>query len=202
MRTALLTLLTFTLLASMSRSQTPNEQLLVVLANQSRAEHNLPPLTWDPALARAAHAHLAVMARQSGQVEHQYPGEPDLVARAAQAGVHFSSIAENVAGSAPTAAVIHELWMNSPHHRDNILASGLTTIGIAVAATPSGLYAVEDFARGASSTAGNAESRSSNSSSTTASSPTHPISTGRMPSPTAYPEPHPQSPPASALPTS
>jgi Cysteine-rich secretory protein family len=149
--------LLFTLLTPLAHAQTPNEQLLLVLANQSRAEHNLPPLTWDPALARAAHAHVAVMARQGGPAEHQYPGEPDLVTRAAQAGAHFSSIAENVAGSVPTAAAIHEAWMNSPYHRDNILAPQLTVVGIAVAATPTGLYAVEDFGRIANPTSGSAE---------------------------------------------
>ena len=149
--------LTLTLLTPLARAQTPNEQLLLVLANQSRAEHNLPPLTWDPALARAAHAHVAIMARQGGPSEHQYPGEPDLVARASQAGAHFSAIAENVAGSAPTAAITHQLWMNSPHHRDNILSPQVNTVGIAVAATPTGLYAVEDFGHNTDPTTGSAE---------------------------------------------
>ncbi len=157
MQTALLTLLTFTLLTPPAHAQTPNEQLLLVLANQSRAEHNLPPLTWDPALARAAHAHLAVMARHGGPAEHQYPGEPDLATRSSQAGAHFSSIAENVAGSTPSAAATHQAWMNSPSHRANLLAAQLTTVGIAVAATPTGLYAVEDFGRIANPTAGSAE---------------------------------------------
>ena len=150
-------LLTFALLSLPARAQTPNEQLLLVLANQSRAEHNLPPLTWDPALARAAHAHLVVMARQGGPAEHQYPGEPDLLTRASQANAHFSSIAENVAGSGQSAAAIHQAWMNSPPHRANILAAQLTTVGIAVAATPTGLYAVEDFGRITNSTAASAE---------------------------------------------
>jgi hypothetical protein len=150
-------LLSLTLLTAAAYCQTPNEQLLLVLANQSRAEHHLPPLTWDPALAKAAHAHLTVMVRHEGQVEHQYSGEPDLVARASQAGAHFSSIAENVAGSSPSADAIHEAWMNSPHHRDNILAPALTTVGIAVAPTPNGLYAVEDFARVSNANAASAE---------------------------------------------
>ena len=150
-------LLALTLLTPPAHAQTPNEQLLLVLANQSRAEHNLPPLTWDPALARAAYAHLVFMARQGGPAEHQYPGEPDLVTRADHAGAHFSSIAENVAGSSPSAAATHQAWMNSPPHRANLLSPQLTTVGIAVAATPTGLYAVEDFARVANPTAGSAE---------------------------------------------
>ncbi len=150
-------LLAFTLLTPAAHAQTPNEQLLLVLANQSRAEHNLPPLTWDPALARAAHVHLAFMIRQGGPSEHQYPGEPDLLARGSQAGAHFSSIAENVAGSYPNVEAIHEGWMNSPGHRANLLAAQLTTVGIAVAATRTGLYAVEDFGRPSSSTTSSAE---------------------------------------------
>jgi uncharacterized protein YkwD len=150
-------LLAFTLLTPAAHAQTPNEQLLFVLANQSRAEHNLPPLTWDPALARAAHVHLVFMTRQGGPAEHLYPGEPDLLTRGSQAGAHFSSIAENVAGSHPSAISIHEAWMNSPGHRANLLAAQLTTVGIAVAATPTGLYAVEDFCRPSSSTTSSAE---------------------------------------------
>jgi Cysteine-rich secretory protein family len=156
-RTLPLALLFALLLTAPAHAQTPNEQLLLVLANQSRAEHNLPPLTWDPALARAAHAHLLVMARQGGPAEHQYPGEPDLLTRSSQAGAHFSSIAENVAGSGQSAAAIHQAWMNSPPHRANLLAPQLTAVGIAVAATPTGLYAVEDFGRTANSTASSAE---------------------------------------------
>ena len=76
--------------------QQPAEQQVMDLANADRAQQGLPPLKWDPALAQAAAQHAQLMAQQP-QLSHQYPGEPDLEARAGAAGAHFRAIAENVA---------------------------------------------------------------------------------------------------------
>src|SRR5271156_6189257 len=73
----------------------PAEQTLLQLANQARVQHNLPPLHWDASLAQAAHAHLRWVVRNPGELLHQYPGEPDLVTRGANAGARFSTISEN-----------------------------------------------------------------------------------------------------------
>src|ERR1035437_5221230 len=58
---------------------------IVQLANQARAQAGAGPLKWDPALALAARQHCLRMAAD-GSISHQYPGEPDASARAAQAG--------------------------------------------------------------------------------------------------------------------
>jgi hypothetical protein len=132
----------------MAFSQSPDEKALLDAANQSRAENHLPPLTWDPALAKAARQHLVIALQHPGPLEHQYPGEPDLAARGGQAGAHFSTISENLAGDAQSAAQIHQSWMNSQHHRDNLLDPKLTSVGIAVVQAPNGtLSAVQDFGR-------------------------------------------------------
>ena len=144
MRAALLTL-SLTLLAPLARPQSPTEQALVDLANKTRAEHNLHPLAWDPALAKAAQVHLAVVLKHPGIPEHEYPGEPDLVARATTAGAHFSTVAENIAGNAQDANQIHATWMSTPTHRANLLDPRLTVVGIAVTGVPGALYAVQDF---------------------------------------------------------
>ncbi len=124
------------------------EQALLDSANHDRAARGLPPLKWDPALARAAHQHALQMA-QHISLSHQFPGEPDLPARAAAAGSRFSSIAENVA-EGPTAANIHAQWMKSAPHRANLLDTDLDSVGIAVAARNGQLFAVEDFSRAVS----------------------------------------------------
>jgi hypothetical protein len=147
LRAALPILLILALLAPIAHSQTPPEQTLLDLTNQSRAEHHLPPLAWDPVLARAALLHAQRVAIESGSVEHQYPSEPDLLTRAVQAGSHFSTVSENVAGRATTPADIFHAWMNSPTHRANILDPHLNVAGIAVVQNHGLLYAVEDFAR-------------------------------------------------------
>jgi uncharacterized protein YkwD len=121
------------------------EQYLLSAANQERAAAGLKPLHRDPLLARAAAQHARQMAAHAG-ISHQFPGEAELTARAAANGVHFSVASENV-GEAPSVIKMHVLWMNSEHHRDNLLDPAVDAMGISVIARGRELYAVEDFAR-------------------------------------------------------
>lgn len=118
---------------------------LLQLANQSRAQAGAGPLKWDPALALAASQHCLRMAADNS-ISHQYVGEPDVSARAAEAGAHFSLIEENVA-VAPTPFEIHDAWMHSPGHRSNLLNPKVDHVGVAVVAGRNGLYAVADYER-------------------------------------------------------
>jgi hypothetical protein len=137
--------------------QTAAEQLLA-MANQARAENGAGRLAWDPALAAAALYHCRRMVAE-GPIAHRYGGEPDLAARAEQAGAHFSLIEENVAVG-PTAAMIHEEWMNSPGHRTNLLSPEVDRVGLAVVASRGVLYAVADYERAVESlSASQVESR-------------------------------------------
>ncbi len=124
------------------------EQLLS-LTNQDRAADGLGPLKWDAALAGAARAHAELMVEHA-TLEHQFPGEPDVPARAGQAGAHFRSIAENIA-LGPNATDIERQWMRSVQHRTNILDPQMNSIGIALLRSRGELYAVEDFAAGVDS---------------------------------------------------
>jgi uncharacterized protein YkwD len=123
------------------------EQTLLQLANQARSQHSLPPLHWDAALAQAAHAHLRWVVRNPGELLHQYPGEPDLVTRGANAGARFSTISENIAGHGDTPASLQQIWMTTPTHRANLLDPNLNAVGIAVIEDQGLLFAVEDFGR-------------------------------------------------------
>ena len=114
------------------------------LTNADRQQQGLPPLQWNRALAAAATAHAERMAHE-GQLSHQYPGEPPLMQRAAQAGAHFQAIAENVA-MAPNASAVENAWMHSTPHRTNILDPKMNAIGVGVVDRAGYLYAVEDFA--------------------------------------------------------
>ena len=144
-------LLALLLVAFSLNAQTPStsaEQTLFQLTNRARAAHNLPPLHWDNALAAAAKTHVQRVRNEPGELLHQYSDEPDLTTRGAQAGAHFTTIAENV-GRGTDIPLIHQTWMNSPGHRANILDPNLNTIGIAVT-QDHGLYsAVQDFSRSA-----------------------------------------------------
>lgn len=121
------------------------EQYLMSAANQERSARGLSQLHRDPQLARAAAGHARIMASYQS-ISHQFPGEPELTDRGASAGVPFSVIAENVA-EAPSVLQIHDMWMHSEHHRDNLLNPAVDSVGISVIERDGELYAVEDFAK-------------------------------------------------------
>jgi hypothetical protein len=135
----------FVLFGAAGFAQSAAERRVVDLANQSRAEAGLPPLQWDPALARAAYAHSTRMASE-GPISHRYGGEADLAERAAAAGAHFSLIEENIAvGQSP--AQVHDGWMHSPGHHDNLMNSRIDRIGVSLVETRGVLYATADYAQ-------------------------------------------------------
>ena len=126
-------------------AQTVSEQYLLAAANQDRALHHLPPVRLDARLTEAAKYHARQMASH-GNISHQFPGEPELAERASSAGAKFSLVTENVA-EAPSATVIHDLWMHSEGHRANLLDPKVDSVGISVVSRNGELFAAEDFAR-------------------------------------------------------
>lgn len=147
-RSAVLLIFVLCLAAPASPPELPPtvaEQYLLSAANQERAALGLAPVHRDPRLAAAALAHARVMAAHR-TISHQFPGEPELAVRASSVGVHFSLVEENV-GEAPSVIKIHDLWMHSPHHRDNLLEPSIDSAGISVVSRDGELYAVEDFAK-------------------------------------------------------
>jgi hypothetical protein len=118
---------------------------LMTHANQARARAGVPPLQWDAALAEAARKHTLRMVSE-GPIAHIYPGELNLTERAGLAGAHFDVIEENVAiGASP--AQIHDAWMHSKGHRENMLNPDVNRVGIAVIAARGVLYATADYSR-------------------------------------------------------
>ena len=107
---------------------------LLQATNQDRSSQGLEPLRPDPALSRAAWEHAQRMVA-SGTLSHQLPGEPDIIVRVQQVGLHCSTVAENVA-EAPTTGQINDEWMHSPAHRANLLDPRVNTVGIAIVRAP------------------------------------------------------------------
>lgn len=120
------------------------EKELLDLTNLARADQGLGPLKWDAALAVAAAQHNQLM-RGHPDLSHQYPGEPALVDRAAQAGAHFSAVAENLAVG-PSPGAIERQWLQSVPHRANIYDPRMDVIGISLIRRGGDYLATEDFA--------------------------------------------------------
>jgi hypothetical protein len=113
------------------------------LTNRDRVARGLQALQWNDALSAAALKHAERMAGES-YLSHEYPGEPEVGSRAAEAGAHFQAIAENIA-TGPNDVAIEQEWMHSTPHRKNILDPQMNSLGVAVVERRGTLYAVEDF---------------------------------------------------------
>ncbi|MFS8482718.1 MAG: CAP domain-containing protein [Acidimicrobiia bacterium] len=103
---------------------------VVELVNAARAEAGCGPLATDERLARAAQGHADDMAAQ-GYFSHTSLDGRSFADRVRDAG-HPRPGGENIAQGQRSAEEVHEAWMGSPAHRDNILNCDFTAIGVGV----------------------------------------------------------------------
>jgi uncharacterized protein YkwD len=123
------------------------EQSIVDLVNQTRQQNGLAPLQVNPLLVEMAHIQSTDMAELE-QLSHDLPGAalPSLQSRAQYVGYSFAYLGENVAFNYPDANSVMTAWMNSSGHRENILNSSYTEIGVGVAYDSQGEpYFTQDF---------------------------------------------------------
>jgi uncharacterized protein YkwD len=125
------------------------ENELLAAANKNRELAGVPPLRMDESLREAAHAHAQRMVA-SGQLEHQFSGEPSLMQRIAlvnssSGGLNLDRAGENIA-YAESGKQVHEALMRSAPHRENLLDRGFNIAGIAAIRSKGRLYVVQDFA--------------------------------------------------------
>ncbi len=121
----------------------------VRLINEVRAQHGLPPLTYNETLAQAAQAHANDCA-QRGRGSHTGSDGSDIKTRILRAGYDPASWAECWAQRKTPAGAV-EIWMdevppNDPHRR-TLLTTWLSEIGMGVAKTDWGYYFIADFGR-------------------------------------------------------
>jgi len=119
-------------------TKNPDAMRQVELINGSRAAAGLPPLRWDAGLGARADWWARTM-RDTGRFAHSnlYDGAPP----------RWSMLAENIGVSPympeihdPIHVGMHNAYMNSPSHRENIMNPNLNAIGIGwvYQRTPSG----------------------------------------------------------------
>lgn len=112
------------------------------LVNEARREHEIEsgfasPLLWSEAAASVARGHSADMARR-GFYDHVNPDGDDPGDRAHKAGVPFVMVGENIGRCCPTVDAGHIGLMGSPPHRENLLSSDYTGLGVGIVRDPDG----------------------------------------------------------------
>lgn len=113
---------------------------IVILASRARQAMGLAPLAVDDRLTAASEIQANAMASRD-EMEHTLPGAdlPTLVSRLVHVGFDYAWAGENIACNAFDPDTVVALWMDSPHHRDNILNPKATSIGVAVAYNNEGI---------------------------------------------------------------
>jgi len=111
------------------------------LVNSARAAVGLPALGDDSRLDTIARAQAQRMADRDA-IYHN----PDLKSDADAAGVHWQWIGENV-GVGPDAQSIHNGFMASPSHHENIVYRDYNVLGVGAAVGKDGsIFIVQDYA--------------------------------------------------------
>jgi uncharacterized protein YkwD len=127
---------------------------IVEQTNEFRKEHEMAALATDDALTKAAKNFAEYMARTT-KYGHRVDGRTP-AQRVKAAGYKFCVVRENIAyrthtGEATAESLIDVFvhgWIDSPPHRENMLAEYVTETGVAVATTDDvTYYAVQLFGR-------------------------------------------------------
>lgn len=123
---------------------------MLLLVNQERAAHDLPPLVMDDRLLVAAQGHALDMATHDF-VGHMGSDGSTAGQRIAAAG-YAGAWGENAAGGFSTPESVVDAWMGSAGHRANILNASFDHIGVGWvyrAGTTYRNYQVQAFGGGA-----------------------------------------------------
>lgn len=142
-------LIAFFNLLVVAYAQSPLELQVLLDTNAARAAAGLEPLAWDENAARAAREHARDMVERN-YFAHKTPEGISLFDRMQRVGVWEIAVGENIAyyeGYSQREAVgkVVEGWMNSPHHRKNILRPSYSHLGVGVAQKDGRIILVQDF---------------------------------------------------------
>ena len=116
---------------------------LLALTNRERLAVDENPLAWSDILAAVARRHAEEMYLE-GYVSHVSPTTGTVVDRVRAAGVNLFVVGENLA-LASNARAVHDGFMDSPGHRENLLRPEFDRVGIASVRGPLGLMVVQVF---------------------------------------------------------
>ncbi|KYG32392.1 CAP domain-containing protein [Alkalihalobacillus trypoxylicola] len=109
---------------------TQEEQEMVNLVNQERQQRGLAPLTINNELTKVARVKAQDMI-DNNYFDHQSPTYGSPFDMLNHFGISYRTAGENLAGNQSVGAA-HQALMNSQGHRENILNSNYTEVGIGV----------------------------------------------------------------------
>ncbi len=122
------------------------EKEVFELVNKERAANGLNSLTWADDLAAVARAHSQDMIDNNYFSHTNLNGESPFD-RLHNAGISYTTAAENIAYGQKTPEAVMNAWMNSSGHRANILNSRVKELGVGAAKTSNGaIYWTQVFA--------------------------------------------------------
>jgi uncharacterized protein YkwD len=136
--------------AAMTRENLARATSVVSLTKEFRAQEGKPSLKESAALNKVAQSYAALMAIKD-QPGHNVDGK-DGSRRLDEAGYAWSAMAENVGwnlGQKDPAAWMVQKWKDSKDgHRENLLSTAVTEIGVGVATSSTGkIYFCQLFAK-------------------------------------------------------
>lgn len=108
-----------------------DENALIELVNKSRHEFGLPPLVRNEKLSRSALAKAQDM-EQKQYFEHISPEGLQPWFFAEKQDYRYKNFGENLAEGFFSSESVHESWMKSAGHKNNILSEDFEEIGVAI----------------------------------------------------------------------
>lgn len=120
----------FSIIRNLNLSATVYPAVLADLANQDRAQSGVSQLAWSETLEKAAKLKADDMLKNS-YFAHTSPSGVTPWYWFRQANYNFIYAGENLAVDFTESINVQKAWLNSPKHKENILNSRFTEIGIA-----------------------------------------------------------------------
>ena len=123
-----------------------SEKEMLQLINLERSSRGIDPVKYNNGLFKTAELHNREMIKMS-KLSHNFINYKRLNERMKDADVFFSNAGENIAYStAYVSEYIHNGFMKSEPHKENILDNKFTHCGISIIETKKGFYITQEFA--------------------------------------------------------
>ncbi len=126
------------------------EQMIFNKVNEERSKAGVTPLTYNSTMEKYARIKSKDMSVRN-YFDHKNPEGQLITAQMQQDGVSYRAWGENIAyiqGISDLNALANQFmtnWMNSPGHKQNILSTNFTSIGIGVYKSGNTFHATQEF---------------------------------------------------------